>query len=237
MSTKLSLGDRMKRYEAASRLALPIRMPIIVRVDGKAFHTLMAKCEKPFDGWVENAMDEAARALCKEAQGAQLAYVQSDEVSVLIHGYRSHDSQAWFDGDLLKIVSVSAAAATAAFSGAFNRRGLFDSRAFVLPESDVCNYFLWRQQDATRNSINSMAQSMFSPRELHGKNTSECQEMMFQKGVNWNDLPTDRKRGRCAVRRVHDFEGVQRSEWIIDQEIPVFSQDRSYIEKYLEAPV
>jgi tRNA(His) 5'-end guanylyltransferase len=98
----------------------------------------------------------------------------------------------------------------------------FDSRAFILPENEVCNYFLWRQQDCTRNSIQMVAQSMYSHKELHEKNSAELQEMTFQKGINWNDYEPYWKRGRVITH-----EGVDRG-------IPIFTEDRKYIEKFLE---
>lgn len=232
-TTKLSLGDRMKSYEFVTRVGVPPRTPVIIRVDGKSFHTVTRKCIKPFDPRVEEAMDLAAKALCVEAQGATLAFIQSDEISVLLHSYKKHDSQGWFDGNIQKMASVSASVASVAFTAAFGAVGLFDSRVFTMPESDVCNYFLWRQQDATRNSINGVGQSLCSARELHGKNTKEVQEMVFQRGQNWNDLPVRHRRGRCAVRDVYDREGVTRSRWVIDEATPIFSADREYVEKHL----
>lgn len=233
------IGDRMKAYEKAARTTLPRRMPVIVRVDGKAFHTYTRGCARPFDGSLMTAMDVVAASLCEEMQGATLAFVQSDEVSVLLHNYRRLDTDAWFDNQVQKIASVSAsiAAATMTFMSQSifgeTRRAHFDARAFVLPEAEVCNYFLWRQQDATRNSIQMVAQSLYSQRELHCKNTSVLQEMIFQKGINWNDLPVRQKRGRCVVRNVSDVDGVVRHQWVVDDGVPIFSRDRAYIERHL----
>src|SRR6185503_13990478 len=104
-----SLGDRMKRqYEDRTRVMLPRRTYTIIRVDGKAFHTFTRHCEKPNDKALAHALDGAARRLCEEAQGAQLAYLQSDEISVLLTDFMLPTTDAWFDGNLQKIVSVSA---------------------------------------------------------------------------------------------------------------------------------
>jgi tRNA(His) 5'-end guanylyltransferase len=236
-----SLGDRMKKnYESVFRQQLPARMPVIIRVDGRAFHTLTRGCERPFDTRLMAAMDAVATALCEEVQGAQLAYVQSDEVSVLVHPYKRLQSQCWFDGDVQKMVSISASVATVAF----NERSRdtewtatmrlvpahFDSRVFVLPEAEVVNYFIWRQQDATRNSLQMLARSIFSHRECENKNGSDLQEMCFQRGFNWNDLSTASRRGRCVIQP--EVSGGQ-SGWGTDEEIPIFTKDRMYIERYL----
>ena len=226
-----SLGDRMKGYENAFRHVLPRRMPVIVRVDGKAFHAYARACERPFDERLMRAMDEVALALCEEAQGAALAYVQSDEVSVLLHNYRRLESQAWLENGLQKVASISAATAAVTMTEAMSARALFDARVFVLPEAEVCNYFIWRQQDATRNSIQMVAQSLYSHKELHCKGTNAMQEMIWQKGQNWNDLASRYKRGRCAYRSEADASG--RRAWKIDDDIPVFTQDRAFVEKHL----
>lgn len=121
---------------------------------------------------------------------------------------------------------------------------MFDSRVFTIPKEEVCNYLIWRQQDATRNSIQSVGQANFSQKELHGKSCNNIQDMlMTQKGINWNDYATTLKRGSCCIKvddglTEYDETGnicgyTQRSKWIIDNEIPIFSQDRNYIEKLI----
>ena len=121
---------------------------------------------------------------------------------------------------------------------------MFDSRVFTIPKEEVCNYLIWRQQDSTRNSIQSVGQANFSQKELHGKSCNNIQDMlMIQKGINWNDYATTLKRGSCCIKvddglTEYDETGnicgyTKRSKWIIDNEIPIFSQDRNYIEKLI----
>lgn len=224
---KKSLGNRMKEYEKAWSISLPKRMPIIIRLDGQAFHTLCRRFSKPFDLSFIRWMDYAAMMLCKKIQGVEMAYVQSDEISLLVHYYKTIDSEPWFNNNIQKIVSSSAAIASVAFSSYLQEETTFDSRVFVVPEHEVCNYFIWRQQDWERNSISMLAQSLYSHKELHGKNCSVMQDMIFEKGKNWDKLPLYLKRGRCIVK---NNEG----HWILDDTIPIFTQDRNYIEKFLE---
>ena len=111
---------------------------------------------------------------------------------------------------------------------------MFDSRVFTIPKEEVNNCVLWRQQDATRNSIQSVAQANFSHKQLQNKNCLELQEMLLQeKGINWNDIPTHLKRGSCCIKEQYEIEnedGVAlHSRWIIDEEIPIFSQDTNYV--------
>lgn len=219
---KKQIGDRMKtNYEEAYKHYLPMRMPTILRLDGKTFHTFTKKMDRPYDGaFIEN-MANLAKWLVEEVQTARCAYVQSDEISLLLIPYNKFDTEAWFCNEIQKMVSISAGMASAYFTGLYRKLAVFDARAFVLPEAEVVNYFIWRQQDATRNSIQMLAQSLYSHKELHKKNTDDLQEMIFQKGKNWNNLPAYLKRGIIATSE------------LIDKDIPIFTQDRSYFDKFL----
>lgn len=200
-----ALGDRMKLYEAATRYLLPRRTYTVIRVDGKAFHSYLRHAEKPYDfGFIED-MGAVAVTLCEEISGAVFAYHQSDEISVLVQDFDSPGTQPWFGGVLAKVVSVSAALATARLNS--RRPGvtfaMFDSRAFTMADPlEVANYFIWRQRDAVRNSVSMAAQARFSPKQLHGKNGAEMQEMLWsQCGVNWNDYPDAAKRGQIVSKQ------------------------------------
>jgi len=244
--------ERMKRYERCWESILTPRMPVIMRVDGRCFSWYTKVCQRPFDHGIINAMWEVAKKLCKDIQGAQLAYVQSDEISILIHSYKTINSQAWFDNNVQKMVSLSAANASVTMTAesflVFGKmkEAQFDSRVFTIPENDVCNYFLARQQDWQRNSVQMLASSLYSHNELHKKNNSELKEMIVQKGQNWGTLPTYLKLGACIIKQVipitmgelkgKTWEGTPKykKSWEIDKEIPIFSQDRSYIERCLK---
>jgi tRNA(His) guanylyltransferase len=143
--------------------------------------------------------------------GAQFAFVQSDEISVLLTDFATPQTEAWFDGNLQKICSVSASIATAHFNKAWLVRNValglgktayFDSRVWAIPQpGEVYNYFLWRQQDASRNSVSMTARAYFSHAVCKNKSGSVLQEMLFtEKGVNWNDLPIGFKRGRVILK-------------------------------------
>ena len=255
MSSQNSLGDRMKGYEAAQRTTLPGRLPIVLRVDGKAFHTYTRGCQKPFDPNLEAVMNLTATALCESIQGAQLAYVQSDEISVLIHTYKRFNSSSWFDNQIQKMTSISAAIASTTFTmnswriwkgsvlapiGLESLRpALFDSRVFVVPEADVCNYFLWRQLDASHNSVQMLARSLYSHKQLHGMNVIKLQEMIKEKGQDWATLPASNRHGRCIVKQqmvdVNDMlVQLSRTRWVVDNNIPSFKENRNYINDLLQ---
>ncbi len=221
---KQGVGDRMKfNYEEAYKIRMPSRLPVILRLDGKNFHSFTRKMERPFDEKFIDTMAELAKFLCEETHTAQIAYIQSDEISILLHNYKKLDTSPYFANEVQKIASISAGLASSWFTSAYQKQAVFDARVFVLPEAEVVNYFIWRQQDASRNSIAMMAQSKFSPKQLHKKNTNEMQEMMFQKdGMNWNDLPTYKKRGICIFK-------ANDGGWEIDRDIPLFTENRNYI--------
>jgi tRNA(His) guanylyltransferase len=239
MTTKDSLGDRMKRYESVTQSDLMKRTPVIVRIDGKAFHT-WTKClskydvsldKTPFSVIMNEVMTFTTQHLVDTMQGCVLGYTQSDEISLLLRDWDTFETEAWFDNNLQKIVSVSAAEATAAFNFKFGEvrtpmsmkdMAKFDSRAYNLPKEEVANYFLWRQNDASRNSVQMYGRHFFSSKQMHGKSNSEVQDMlMAEHSANWNDLPTWMRRGTCVTR-----DGV-------DKNIPIFSQDRAYIEQHV----
>lgn len=153
---KDDLGDRMKGYENAYRIKLPQRLPVVLRIDGKAFHTFTKGMKKPFDEGLSNAMWETTKFLCKNIQGAKIGYTQSDEITILLTNYEKLTTDAWFDNNLQKMCSVAASMATAKFNEEIHKVypekefAMFDARAWVLPHNEVNNCFLWRQQDATK---------------------------------------------------------------------------------------
>lgn len=245
------LGNRMKsKYEDSFRFVLPQRTFVVVRVDGKAFHTFTRKMPKPYYQPLHDAMDAAATTLCKEMMGCRMAYGQSDEFSFVLTDFEKHESEMWFSGNLQKIVSVSSSIFTAAFNKAFggDKTAMFDARAFIIPSRDeVFNYFIWRQQDASRNSLNMLASCHYSHKELHGMGGPEKHELLYAKGVNWNDCETAFKRGRVIRKMPRErdvtftHKGTKEQEtktitehmWAVDPEIPVFTRDTGYLDNLI----
>lgn len=244
---KSKLGDRMKVYEAVSQGVLMKRTPVIIRLDGKSFHTFTKRFkdfddslnETPFSEVMLNCMVGTAVTLVHQIQGARIAYAQSDEISILLTDWNTYESQQWFGGKIQKIVSVAAATAATAFYATYEQfekidymphRPLFDARVFNLPKEEVANYFVWRQKDAIRNSVNMLGQYHFPHRELQGKNVSEVRDMLYSKfHVDWLGLPTWMKRGFCVPAKLSiSSRGPQP-----DLDIPEFTEDREYIERWL----
>lgn len=242
-----ALGARMKdQYEHRARQMLPRRTHTVIRLDGKCFSAYTRGLQRPYDQQLMDDLATTAQFLCEEIQGACLAYCQSDEISLLLTDFGSPQTQAWFDGNVQKIVSISASLCTARFNELRpGKLAFFDSRVFTIPDPvEVTNYFVWRQKDATRNSVSMAAQAYFSHRQLHGKSSGEMQELLWsQHGVNWNDYDPRFKRGTVVFpelrvgsvsyvdRRTGETrvaEGVQRRVWTIVP-APIFTQDGDFL--------
>lgn len=219
----LDIGDRMKRYERVSEFCLPRRIPVIIRIDGRAFHTITRqRFGKNWSMEFVEQMIEMAIYVQSDIQGCNFCYSQSDEISFLLTDYSTIQTEGWFGYDLRKLISISASLASGYFSKLYGKEISFDSRAFSIPQDEVCNYFIWRQIDATRNAIQMAGREHFSHKQLHLKSCNEIQEMLFKdKNINFNDYLIIRKRGFCAINKT------------ADKEIPIFIQDRNYIEKYV----
>ena len=251
----MELGKRMKEYEYITRTYLPRRMPIIIRVDGRAFHTFTKGFTKPFDDVLMSAMQKTAARLVEEIPGCVFGYTQSDEISLLLKNDQTTETEPWFKNNISKILSITASMATLYFNRYFQEEvdvfceawnidakveqayftslakgALFDSRVFVVPENEIVNYFIWRQQDATRNSIQMVGQANFSHKELQYLKTNAIQDkLLTEKGINWNDFPVPCKRGTAVYKEEILVDGVSRKKVKIDKNIPIFTEDRGCI--------
>lgn len=205
-----SLGDRMKLYEGieADRRFMPL-LPTMARVDGRCFHSFTRGMARPYDETLSKMMTDTMLYLVRETN-ACMGYTQSDEITLAWHS-TDIKSQIWFDGRICKMVSQLAANATLCFYRLVCERlpeyadklPTFDARVWQVPNrTEGANVFLWREWDATKNSISMAAQSVYSDKQLHGKNGADKQEMLWQKGINWNDSPPQFKRGTFAQRRI-----------------------------------
>lgn len=221
---KDSIGNRMKyNYEKRGDHKLIRRIPVIIRLDGKAFHTLTRKhCKDKFDEHFYISMLESVKSLFDKIQGLKCAYFQSDEVSLLLTDFDSFETEAWFDYKLSKIESISAAMMSVIFTKNFGHEAFFDSRARNYPKEEVNNYFVWRQQDCRRNSVQVLAQKYFSHKELHKKNTKDSISMLLDKGINYYNLDNKFKNGTFVYR---DFDNV------INHSSGIIFKDNKFIDK------
>ena len=210
------LGDRIKSYEQCFDQYLTPNSNLIIRVDGKAFHTYTRGMDKPFDISLRDSMNYAARETASHMSGFKLAYGQSDEYTFLLNDLATHETQGWFGYRLNKLVSVTASL----FTGYFNefiqtgKLAFFDARAFIVPEPDVPNVFVWRQRDWHRNSVSMYARSFFSHKQLMNKSTSDIHEMLHMNDKNWAAIENWQKNGSWILpdktidHSVRDYEQI-----------------------------
>jgi tRNA(His) 5'-end guanylyltransferase len=199
-----TLGDRIKNnYENRGRFYLTRRTPVIIRLDGKAFHTFTKGCDKPFDKFLMDCMDNATKRLSENIQGFKFAYVQSDEVSILLTDDDNLETEAWYDYNKSKMESVSASMMTAYFNSYFNdaKLAFFDARSFNIPKEEVVNYFLWRAQDWNRNSLSMYCSAFYSHSELMNKRKEDKHEMLHKIGKNWTEDLSGREKNGLFINR------------------------------------
>lgn len=212
MSTD-ALGDRMKAYERqeTEQRFIPL-LPIYARIDGRCFSKFTKGFERPYDERFRALMRETTKWLVAQTN-ARVGYTQSDEISLCWLSDR-HDNPVFFEGKKQKMLSQLSAMATQRFNRllwssddpflrqAAERDPTFDARAFQYPNRTECaNAFLWRELDATKNALSMAAREFYSQRELMGKNGADLNELLFQKGMNFNDYPAEFKRGVYVQRR------------------------------------
>jgi tRNA(His) 5'-end guanylyltransferase len=210
---KDGLGDRCKGYELAEAGRRAMRgLPLLARLDGRAFHTFTRDLRRPYEHGMSIAMIETTRYLVHEMT-ALVGYTQSDEITLAWFESSQSASDYAFDGRFQKLASVLAGMASAKFGklvathlpNKADETPHFDCRVWQVPSlDDAAAVFVWREDDATKNSITMAAGAYYSDAALDGKNSNVKQEMLWQKGVNWNDFPAFFKRGTYLQRRTFD---------------------------------
>lgn len=264
----MKLDERMKQYEYVTRNYLTCRMPVIIRLDGKAFHTFTKGMNKPFDNILVDTMQDTMLELCKNISGCKFGYTQSDEISLLLLDTDTTETQPWFGNNLSKLLSVTASMATLYFNKYFQANlsekvlldekfnslpyeskidtALFDCRAFNIPIEEVNNYFIWRQQDCIRNSIQMVAQANFSHKELQNLNCNQLIEKMRNNKIDYETVfPIYLKRGTCAYKQQITYtqtqygsangyrytQKISRNTWCIDEQMPDLIIEKTFIKE------
>ncbi len=204
------LGDRCKQFEQAEagRRAVCGR-PLLARLDGRAFHTFTRTMKRPYEPAMSRCMIETARFLVQEMT-ARVGYTQSDEITLAWYEPSESVTEYAFDGRFQKLASVLAGLASARF-GQLVARELpdylaltphFDCRVWQVPTlADAADVFVWREDDATKNSVSMAAGAQYGDRELHGVDSAGKQALLRKKGIDWNDYPAFFKRGTYLQRR------------------------------------
>lgn len=214
-----AMGDRHKAFEARETMhRLMPGLPVLVRLDGRAFHTFTRGLARPYDERLSRSMIETTKYLVDHTH-ASVGYTQSDEISLAFPN-TDPDNQVMFDGRVQKLCSVLAAMATAKFNQQIlanipekaHLLPLFDARVYQYPTLDLAaESFIWRETDATRNSLTMAAHAYYSHKELHKAGYARKHEMLHAKGLNWNDYPDFFKKG-TYVRRESTLKELTAAE-------------------------
>lgn len=232
---KDSLGTRMKGYELATRTHMPTRTPVILRLDGKAFHTYTRGMERPYDYALADAMQRTMQFLCENIADCRFGYTQSDEITLVLTNDSSENYSAWFSNQVQKMVSIASSLCTFKFNQIMYERtgtmALFDCRAFTVPDYvEAANCLYWRQLDAKRNSVQMLSQSLYSSNQLHGLSCAVLEEKIeAEHGIIWKELETWKKWGTTCIKTP---EG-----WEIDYEVKLFKDDWDYVYSRLNTAV
>lgn len=222
-----SLAERMKSYEP--NFTVLARIPKVIRLDGRAFGSVLRNVKDTFDPHVIVALNAAATAVMQDIGGtARMAYIQSDECSIILNDGLDVNTQAWFGNDVQKITSISASIYTKHFAANYNIQDIitshayFDSRLVTLPSiTELNNYLVWRQKDAIRNSVSKYARIYFSHKEIDGCTSVTLRDKLIEKGYPWEELALWKQRGLCIIRGVD-------GKFQIDWNIPLFSEQTTY---------
>lgn len=254
---KETLGNLIKQYEECYNFKIPKRVSYIIRLDMRAGHSFTKGFDKPYDKVFIRSMYDTMLYLCKNIQGCQFGYVESDEISLLIYE-TNPEAEPWFANRVQKICSISSSMATLQFNRIFKQESelwdtkwattepngealskayniamkngaTFDARVFVIPENVIGPYFIWRQNDCTRNSILGLSQKYMSHKDMKGLKCNDLQNVLLTKyNINWNNFSTVEKRGTCAYKALVDPEKEQ-YDWKLDFEMPILMEDRSFV--------
>ena len=197
--TKDELGTYCKELESrGTKEYADKRKPLLVRLDGRAFHTYTKGLKRPYDDRLSNCMLETTKKLIEEFH-PRVGYTQSDEISLLFWADPEYLTSCHpFDGKVQKLTSVLAGLASSVFSlEAYKtipeKREYtphFDARVWSVDSyDDVVKTFVWRMIDARKNSVTMAAQSVYSHKELLNIHTDQKLIMLKDKVINWNDYP------------------------------------------------
>lgn len=236
---------RMKAYEFLVDHEVPSALPMIIRVDGKSFHTWTRYFKKPVDSKIVTAFTETAYEIAKKIQKCAFVFLQSDEVSFIIRNDLFESSNPWLGNRIQKISSVVASMFTAifnefavtSFGDKYPGLAFFDARCYPISSHEILNYLIWRQRDCSRNAVTSFARYELGKKDIFKKNSEELEKMLLERNVI---VPVEAKRGLSIYPVLVSFQAVnkktnepveaKRKKWHI--EVPEeFSSNR---EKYTE---
>lgn len=250
------LEQNMRRYEDTAKSRLLEHVPVVIRVDGRAFKNYTKGFVTPFDTVFRTAMRNTMIALCANVPNCVLGYTFSDEISLILV-QKTYHTAPWFDNEVEKLVSNVASMTTLFFNREFAKavsdapaaglkryedklwRATFDARAFNLPESQVELYLYWRQMDCIRNAISQAARALpgMNHSVMKGQDLAALKMMLAGGGTPWESFSNYDRFGTFATKQKETFERVEngsvvkfaRDKWAFREESPELSKDRDFL--------
>ncbi len=245
------LDNKMRVYEQSLDQVLLPELYLVARLDGNRFTRLTKEVchfEAPFDERFRDMMVDTVKALMNYGFRVVYGYTESDEISLLFH-----PEETTFGRKVRKFNSILAGVASATFSMNLGQEAIFDCRMVPLPTLErVQDYFLWRQEDAHRNSLNAHCYWMLrkqgqsvneATKMLEGKSVAFKNELLFQNGINYDDLPSWQKRGIGVYWDTFEKEGfnpitgktetAERRALKTDYEIPLREEYANFVVSFL----
>lgn len=253
------LGKRMKEfYETVPKTKLVRRMPVAIRIDGKAFHTFTRGFQKPFDEVLIKSMQETMKYLCENIQGCVLGYHQSDEITLILIDYKKLTSSAWFDYEVQKMCSISASMATVAFNKFYeqniqkyrlpvsiefmseDRQNMYQKQYETYFSKLDCAMFDSRCFNIPKEEVANLIywrqlDAIRNSIQMVGQSNFSHKELHGKTCNMIQDMLMTQKGINWNDFPVHQKRGSccikKDNQWIIDKEIPIFKgEDRKYIE-------
>lgn len=243
------LANRQKKYEKAYDQEIIRRLPIIIRIDGKNFSKVTKKLPRPFDSDFMDLMANTMLSLVKDVDGTVFAYQQSDEITLVLRNDQTFDTEPYFGNRIQKLVSISAANATYEFNNQLlksniklTRKALFDARVCAVPSiTEAANNLIWRQQDCMRNAVANAARSELGHNLVKHKNQAQQLQLLKDKcNIVFDTYYPSKYKLGIASYRVPTFVDtkygrVSRNKWVLDYNIPKFSDDREFLLEILNS--
>lgn len=236
------LDSKMRVFETTNDQCVLPGIYMVARIDGRHFHTLTKESgmfEAPFDEKFRDLMvGTVEHLMTKSGFSFVYGYTESDEISLLF----TLESQD-FGRKVRKLNSILAGEASAKFSLLYGDIGVFDCRISQLPQiSDVIDYFRWRNEDACRNALNAWCywtlrnegrSQKDATKAMEGLSVADKNELLFQRGINFNDLPSWQKRGIGFYLENYDRDGAVRRKLKVNMELPIGDAYGKFIESFL----
>lgn len=249
--SNFTLKDRIESYQKTTDYTLLSKVPIIININGKNFSKLTSLLDKPYDQKFAECMSSTTHRMCIEIEGIVFAYQHNDEITLILKNDQNIETSAWFDNNLQKICSISAAIASVHFNDCassikLNTLGdpFFTSEVFPVPTiAEAINTMIYKQQHNFLNSLHCAClyellkkyDKNLIKEMLLGLSSDEKIELLNQEtNINFNNYPIPFKRGIGYYKVPKVIDDKMKTKWVLNDELPIFTRDQSFLSNILK---